>query len=84
MFTTPHDRAPKKILKTLTQIQRSFFWGGTEEKRKIAWVAWEVVCKPKLEGGLGLRDLNLFNISLLGKWEISCGKGFALVQNFFG
>lgn len=62
-------RAPKKVLKILTQLQRNFLWGGNEERRKIAWVSWEVVCKPKEKGGLGLRDLNLFNLSLLGKWS---------------
>lgn len=44
-------------------------WGGNEEKRKIAWVSWEVVCRSKDKGGLGLRELNLFNLSLLGKWS---------------
>jgi hypothetical protein len=27
------------------------------------------VCKPKREGGLGVRDLRLTNISLLAKWR---------------
>jgi hypothetical protein len=36
-------------------------------RRKINWVKWEDVCKPKKEGGLGIRDLRLTNISLLAK-----------------
>lgn len=42
---------------------------GCEEKRKIAWVAWQDVCKPKVRRGLGLKDINLFNLRLLGKWK---------------
>lgn len=39
-----------------------------EDNRKIAWVKWEVVCREKNEGGLGVKDLRVFNASLLGKW----------------
>jgi hypothetical protein len=27
------------------------------------------MCKPKVDGGLGVRDLRLTNISLLAKWR---------------
>jgi hypothetical protein len=30
-------------------------------------VKWDVICRPKKEGGLGVRDLRLVNISLLSK-----------------
>jgi hypothetical protein len=39
--------------------------GGGEEAKKIHWVKWERVCKPKEEGGLGIKDLKLFNIALI-------------------
>lgn len=42
---------------------------GDGEKRKIAWVSWRKVCGPKIAGGLALKDLDLFNLSLLGKWK---------------
>lgn len=35
---------------------------------KVAWVKWDLVCKPKEEGGLGVKDLGLFNHVLLVKW----------------
>jgi len=31
------------------------------EGRKIAWVKWEQMCKPKEEGRLGLKDMRFFN-----------------------
>jgi hypothetical protein len=38
-------------------------------KRRISWVKWTDICKPKKEGGLGIRDLRLVNLSLLAKWR---------------
>ncbi|GAU49886.1 hypothetical protein TSUD_408250 [Trifolium subterraneum] len=46
-----------------------FLWGGTKNESKIAWVSWGNVCKPKNEGGLGIRDLRYVNLALLGKWR---------------
>lgn len=38
-------------------------------KRKVAWVKWDVVCRSKENGGLGIKNLEFFNLSsLLGKW----------------
>jgi hypothetical protein len=31
-------------------------------------MSWSKVCIPILEGGLGIRNLMLFNCALLGKW----------------
>jgi hypothetical protein len=38
------------------------------EAKKIQWVKWDKVCNSKEIGGLGVRDLRVFNIALLGKW----------------
>ena len=32
--------APVKVTKKLESIRSIFFWGGSEEKRKIPWVEW--------------------------------------------
>ncbi|MCI57449.1 ribonuclease H protein, partial [Trifolium medium] len=44
-------------------------------ERKIPWVSWTNVCKPKTDGGLGVRDLRVVNLALLGKWRwrLLCG-----------
>ncbi|GLT88308.1 hypothetical protein SLE2022_063410 [Rubroshorea leprosula] len=58
---------PKSVIGELDKIRRKFLWGGVGERKKVAWVAWEHVCKHKLEGGLGIKNLSCFNMSLLGK-----------------
>ncbi|WJX68394.1 hypothetical protein P8452_52767 [Trifolium repens] len=35
----------------------------------MCWVSWAEICKPKKEGGLGIKDLRLINCSLLSKWR---------------
>ena len=36
--------------------------------KNIAWVNWDSICLPKEDGGLRVRRLEEFNLSLLGKW----------------
>ncbi|KAJ0940005.1 hypothetical protein HanRHA438_Chr02g0067751 [Helianthus annuus] len=46
----------------------NFLWGRSEEVRKMNWVAWDVVTRPKKFGGLGISKLKLVNEALLSKW----------------
>jgi hypothetical protein len=50
-------------------------WGGLRRGDKLWWVKWEVVSKPKSEGGLGVRDLRRVNTSLLTKWRLLYNDG---------
>ncbi|GKV45171.1 hypothetical protein SLEP1_g52281 [Rubroshorea leprosula] len=68
VFMMSAYQIPKGILYTLDKIRRCFFWGGGEELKKTNWVKWERVCKQKKYGGLGVRDLRIFNLALMGKW----------------
>ncbi|XP_068487036.1 uncharacterized protein [Phaseolus vulgaris] len=62
-------RALVAVCKSITRIQRRFLWGLGKEKESISWVSWKVLCKPREEGGLGLRDIRMFNSTLLTKWR---------------
>lgn len=59
---------PKKVEKQFRSLQRNFLWGGNNMERKVAWVKWEDVCKDRKDGGLGVKDLLIFNKALLSKW----------------
>lgn len=43
-------------------------WGASGVK-KISRVKWLDVYKPIEKGGLGLKNIELFDLSLLGKWR---------------
>jgi len=69
LFYLSTFKAPESIYKTIINIQRRFLWGWGKERRSIAWVSWEDLCKPKEEGGLGLKDIKKVNAALLAKWR---------------
>jgi len=60
------------VIEELTQIQIRFLRGGGLEGRRINWVSCDKVCLSKEEGGLGVKDLHLFNLFLLSKWVWRC------------
>ncbi|GAU32090.1 hypothetical protein TSUD_152950 [Trifolium subterraneum] len=63
-------KMPSSVRKVIVGMQQKFLWGGSSaDKEKITWVSWKDVCRPKEDGGLWVKDLKWFNISLLTKWR---------------
>jgi len=49
-------------------LQRNFLWGSFGSDFKFYLVRWNMVKQPISLGGLGVKDLRLFNEALLEKW----------------
>lgn len=63
--------APKCILKKFKALQRNILWGATGINHKWDLVKWATVCKPKDQGGIGLRDPSQSNTIMGAKiwWQ---------------
>lgn len=58
---------PRQICDDIAKTARGFLWKDNEERRKIHFLSWKNVCKPKNQGGLGIRHLRENNQAFLMK-----------------
>jgi hypothetical protein len=58
---------PSKFADKMERIQWDFLWIGQEGRKRYPLVAWDKVCLPKCNGGLGIRKLSHVNKALLAK-----------------
>ena len=56
------------VHKKMDSIRANFLWQGTEDKFRYHMAKWEMVSRPKDQGGLGIINTRLMNDCLLVKW----------------
>jgi len=68
---------PKKVAKEIIRLQSRFLWNGKAGRGYSALVKWDVIQRPKKQGGLGVGDPMIKNAALLFKWwwRFACEEG---------
>ena len=60
------------IIHDLETLFRDFLWAQGDVSRGKCRIAWDVVCKPLDNGGLGFKRLAIWNRALVTKhiWDV--------------
>lgn len=68
MFMLSFLEIPIGVRKIIDFSRWRFFWQSDGHKKKYRLTKWNIICRPKDQGGLGVDVLDIKNKCLLGKW----------------
>lgn len=79
-------KIPQSVCANIKSKLTRFWWDSEPGKRKISWISWDKMAKPKSKGGLGFKEITSFNDALLAKigWRIIKNPTCLLARTLLG
>jgi len=59
------------LCKELRAMISRFWWRQKKDERKLPWIAWNKLCRPKADGGMGFKDLKGLQLSSSCKTRVA-------------
>lgn len=66
-YTMSSFLLPKTVCRKNILIMADFWWRNKRDTKGIRWKSWNQLTKSKALGGFWFRDIEAFNLALLGK-----------------
>ncbi|XP_058759424.1 uncharacterized protein LOC131632711 [Vicia villosa] len=57
------------MLKWRLAVWKGINLNTVRRQKAYHWVSWDIVCKSREEGGLGVNNVEVMNVALLSKWK---------------
>ncbi|KAJ4787901.1 RNA-directed DNA polymerase (reverse transcriptase)-related family protein [Rhynchospora pubera] len=82
VYSMSLEMLPKGCVQDINRLLAKFFWGKIGQDRYMSFVSWKKVCQKTENGGLGVKDLQLFGEALFLKlvWSLMADDDKAWVQ----
>lgn len=85
-YTMSCFKLPLSLCKQIQSLLTRFWWDQTPEVKKICWLSWDRLTRPKSVGGLRFREVEQFNDAMLAKidWRLIKDPHSLLAQTLLG
>jgi len=70
-YTISVFQLPKTLCNSINLMTSQFWWGENSKRKRVSWMSWKRMGVSKFHGGMGFRNLKIFNKALLAKgWHL--------------